>query len=416
MRTVVSVVTALLCLAASFEPARGAGPSPPAEATPNSARRSRRRCGGSSRPSAREGPPLQEVVALAKGREDVLADVIRTKSFVAPHRGRVAARRHRRSRPFSGSRGWRDGVEAPSPAGRHDASNAALFFGPGDSGQARAARGLRPRHDHDRGLGVVARTRGEGREVRLPRARREAGQPLEPDAGGAAPARRPPARLPAHLRDRSRSRVPGRDRPRRTCDLGRGADLRGPVGRHRPRATADSSTRAATRRAAECSSRTRRASSFARSTTLRSTTASRAAATRPRSSRSGDTGSRRSKSPSSATWTSPRRWRDSAPPRETRTRAEIVKRFNHLDAGEHFWLRALDRVPHEWNPSARIVDPRQAARRSDETPRGDLGAGQEGVRLHQGDEPGQRDRRDRARRRENCGSGSIPSSSISARP
>jgi hypothetical protein len=33
---------------------------------------------------------------------------------------------------------------------------------------------------------------------------------------------------------------------------------------------------------------------------------------------------------------------------------ELVKRFNHLDAGEHYWLRALDRVPHEWNPSARI--------------------------------------------------------------
>jgi hypothetical protein len=33
---------------------------------------------------------------------------------------------------------------------------------------------------------------------------------------------------------------------------------------------------------------------------------------------------------------------------------EIVKRFNHLDAGEHFWLRALDRVPGEWNPFSRI--------------------------------------------------------------
>jgi hypothetical protein len=34
---------------------------------------------------------------------------------------------------------------------------------------------------------------------------------------------------------------------------------------------------------------------------------------------------------------------------------EIVKRFNHLDAGEHFWLRALDRVPREWDPAARMT-------------------------------------------------------------
>jgi len=32
----------------------------------------------------------------------------------------------------------------------------------------------------------------------------------------------------------------------------------------------------------------------------------------------------------------------------------IVKRFNHLDAGEHFWLRALERTPREWDPSAKI--------------------------------------------------------------
>ena len=28
----------------------------------------------------------------------------------------------------------------------------------------------------------------------------------------------------------------------------------------------------------------------------------------------------------------------------------LVKRFNHLDAGEHYWLRALDREPREWDP------------------------------------------------------------------
>jgi hypothetical protein len=34
---------------------------------------------------------------------------------------------------------------------------------------------------------------------------------------------------------------------------------------------------------------------------------------------------------------------------------EIVKRFNHLDAADHYWLRALDRVPHEWDPASRIA-------------------------------------------------------------
>jgi hypothetical protein len=33
----------------------------------------------------------------------------------------------------------------------------------------------------------------------------------------------------------------------------------------------------------------------------------------------------------------------------------IQKRFNHLEDGEHYWLRALDRTPHEWDPSARIT-------------------------------------------------------------
>ena len=41
--------------------------------------------------------------------------------------------------------------------------------------------------------------------------------------------------------------------------------------------------------------------------------------------------------------------------------AEIVKRFNHLDAGEHFWLRALDRVPHEVESLGADRDSRQAA-------------------------------------------------------
>jgi hypothetical protein len=34
---------------------------------------------------------------------------------------------------------------------------------------------------------------------------------------------------------------------------------------------------------------------------------------------------------------------------------EIVKRFNHLDAGSHYWLEALTRVPHEWDPKAQIT-------------------------------------------------------------
>jgi hypothetical protein len=33
---------------------------------------------------------------------------------------------------------------------------------------------------------------------------------------------------------------------------------------------------------------------------------------------------------------------------------EIVKRFNHVDAGEHYWLRGVTRHPHEWSPTARI--------------------------------------------------------------
>lgn len=28
----------------------------------------------------------------------------------------------------------------------------------------------------------------------------------------------------------------------------------------------------------------------------------------------------------------------------------LVKRFNHLDAGQHYWLRALEREPREWDP------------------------------------------------------------------
>jgi dienelactone hydrolase len=32
----------------------------------------------------------------------------------------------------------------------------------------------------------------------------------------------------------------------------------------------------------------------------------------------------------------------------------ILKRFNHLDDGEHYWLRSLDR-PHEWDPAAEIT-------------------------------------------------------------
>jgi hypothetical protein len=34
--------------------------------------------------------------------------------------------------------------------------------------------------------------------------------------------------------------------------------------------------------------------------------------------------------------------------------ARIQKRFNHLEDGEHYWLRALDRSPKEWDPAARI--------------------------------------------------------------
>ena len=33
---------------------------------------------------------------------------------------------------------------------------------------------------------------------------------------------------------------------------------------------------------------------------------------------------------------------------------ELVKRFNHLDAGDHYWLRALSRKPGEWSPTARM--------------------------------------------------------------
>jgi len=33
---------------------------------------------------------------------------------------------------------------------------------------------------------------------------------------------------------------------------------------------------------------------------------------------------------------------------------EITKRFNHLADGDHFWLRALDRIPREWDPAAEI--------------------------------------------------------------
>jgi hypothetical protein len=33
---------------------------------------------------------------------------------------------------------------------------------------------------------------------------------------------------------------------------------------------------------------------------------------------------------------------------------EIVKRFNHIEEGDHFWLQALDRVPREWDPAAVI--------------------------------------------------------------
>jgi len=40
--------------------------------------------------------------------------------------------------------------------------------------------------------------------------------------------------------------------------------------------------------------------------------------------------------------------------RDSHPRA-IVKRFNHLDAGEHFWLRALERAPGEWDPAAKIT-------------------------------------------------------------
>lgn len=34
---------------------------------------------------------------------------------------------------------------------------------------------------------------------------------------------------------------------------------------------------------------------------------------------------------------------------------KIQKRFNHLEDGEHYWLRALDRSPKEWDPAARII-------------------------------------------------------------
>jgi hypothetical protein len=33
----------------------------------------------------------------------------------------------------------------------------------------------------------------------------------------------------------------------------------------------------------------------------------------------------------------------------------IDKRFNRLEHGRHYWLRALDRKPREWDPAARIV-------------------------------------------------------------
>lgn len=34
---------------------------------------------------------------------------------------------------------------------------------------------------------------------------------------------------------------------------------------------------------------------------------------------------------------------------------DVVKRFNHLDAGGHVWLQALRRVPKEWDPKAVIT-------------------------------------------------------------
>jgi len=33
----------------------------------------------------------------------------------------------------------------------------------------------------------------------------------------------------------------------------------------------------------------------------------------------------------------------------------IEKRFNHVEDGAHYWLRALDRKPKEWDPAAKIV-------------------------------------------------------------
>ena len=33
----------------------------------------------------------------------------------------------------------------------------------------------------------------------------------------------------------------------------------------------------------------------------------------------------------------------------------LVKRFNHLDAGAPFWLRALERRPSPWDPQAKLV-------------------------------------------------------------
>ena len=34
---------------------------------------------------------------------------------------------------------------------------------------------------------------------------------------------------------------------------------------------------------------------------------------------------------------------------------ELVKVFNHLDAGRHYWLQALTRVPGEWDPGAKLT-------------------------------------------------------------
>lgn len=353
MRTVVSVVKALLCLAASFSPleaqdhaaSRG---DPEVRAKIEEALR---KFFAAERP---EGAPLQEVVALAKDREDVLTDVLRTKSFVAPavsvfRRGVIDDRGRFQDRAEVGTES-----RPPPPPGRHDANNAALFFGPGTPHQLAPLVVFVPDTTTTAGwVSSLEREAKSGRFVFL--------VPDEKQDNRWNPTQEERLRHVGPLRDFLLTYAIDPDRVF-LVGTGRGGHATWDVGltyadRWAGIVPCNGGLIHEGGYKASGGVFLENARSLVVRTVYNTTFDHGIEGCRYAAEKFKEWGYQFEavEEPKFRHMDIPEALERLGPAARDAHPAEIVKRFNHLDAGEHFWLRALDRVPHEWNPSAKIT-------------------------------------------------------------